>query len=170
MGVDSRLSRLTISKMCKRCIFSTISRATCTLKHQERNALSAIPGYTRRLFSKVFFLSFAFFAFVTHNISDLDGKLEGESIVGECIESTVDFWYREELSPLYSRYGDTSTSLPVSRPASHPNSSVSHWRELVLQKWDGYHLRITTKPENLDGWVRHDEDSRFFDPFVLTPQ
>ena len=106
-------------------------------------------------------------------LSDARGKLEGEGIVGEGIESTVDIWYCEEPSPISSLSVDSPTSVTAPHPidtASPTNFFAGHWRELVLRKRDDYHLRISTKPpENLDDRVRRDEDSMFFDLFVLTP-
>ncbi|KAH9979610.1 hypothetical protein BGW80DRAFT_1455295 [Lactifluus volemus] len=84
---------------------------------------------------------------------DFDGKLEGEGVVGKCIESTADIWYSVELSPLHTLYGDSPRSVTVPHPidtASPTNPSVTRLRELVLQKQDGYHLRISTK--QMDGW------------------
>jgi hypothetical protein len=112
---------------------------------------------------KGFPLVFCLF-FATQNLSDFDGKLEGEGVVGKCIESTADIWYSVELSPLHTLYGDSPRSVTVPHPidtASPTNPSVTRLRELVLRKQDGYHLRISTK--QMDGWVRRDEDSMFFE-------
>jgi hypothetical protein len=100
-----------------------------------------------------------FCIFVAHDVSDVCGKLEGESIVGKSIEDTFNIWYREELPPSPSSlHGDSPMRVTNPHPiatASPTNSVAGNWRELILRKGDSQHLRISTKPpESVDGWVR----------------
>jgi hypothetical protein len=103
-------------------------------------------------------------------VPDVCGRLEGESIVGESIEDTLNIWYREEHpsspSSLHG-YSPMSITNPHHTATASPTYYVAgDWRELVRRKGDSQ-LRISTKrPESVDGWVCH-EDYMFFD-FMLT--
>jgi hypothetical protein len=115
-----------------------------------------------------------FLPLTTDVYSDVCGKLEGEDIVGECIESTADIWYCEKLSPLLSLYGISPTSVtdphPIDTTPTTGTAFSGFWKELVRRKGDNHHLLIRTKPpESPNDWVRRDDGSMFFGLFVLTP-
>ena len=110
--------------------------------------------------------------------SDVCGKLEGESIVGEDIQDTLKLWYFEEpslsptspspLSPIRDSPSPTVTETPTNFT---PGTPIGDWREPILQMLQlpnvNINIRITDKqPGNPS--PSHSAPSSPFSPMLLS--
>ena len=121
-----------------------------------RSGLLAMSGsQVMPLFSEV--CTFLLLCFLHSNIlSDVCGKLEGESIVGKDIQDALKLWYFQEpslspttrspLSPIRDSPSPTVTETPTN---SAPGTPIGDWREPIHQMLQlanvNINIRITDK-------------------------
>jgi hypothetical protein len=152
MVVNSGKTRLRIFSLRRRSAFSQttrVRRAGCTWNPLRTREPLATSGLRTVLLSlKV--LAYPLSAFLVSDIfSDVYGRLEGESIVGEAIQDSPNLWYIEEpplhpaLRPLLLLHWNSHS------PAMIAGVRIQDWREPIHQM-----LRTLQRGPNVDFNIR----------------